>query len=1804
MNKFVKILAIKKVPVVVCVACSSVLVTSVVVVKSNFSKINKVEQTNKTSQKFEDKEQKIIDTKNVKEADVVIDNQDEKSTTTEKEISKEEVKVESTTNNNNVNVENEKEKVVEVSTDTNSKEETVDTKESNDNVVDTVETKEEKTQDNESLNESDSKESESTLDENETKEPEISSSKKEETSKEDTKNNQDESKVEDEQQEESDPSIDKSESQSPSVEITPEETVDSNEETTLPENNTLTGQTSSEDLTCPPEEDEQIKEDEISTPNESTVEENETKEPEINSSEKEEKSKEDTKNNQDESKVEEVQQEESDSNIEESEPQSPSVEITPEETVDSNDEDKLPENNTLTGKTSSEDLTCPPEEDNQSKEDEPSTPSEPTVEEVQPNESDSEVNEPIVEENETKEPEESSSEKQEQSSKEETPSVQDEPTVDEEQQEENDSKTDEPEVKEPEVSTPEVDETETKDNEVNSSSEPEPSVNSTPNVQSVPETQPGVTGPEIFDSEQESQEEEKAPVVSSEPKSNDSVESESEQQESQEQQEQQEQTKEEKSTLSEDEKKMLEEINEALKKSKESNSAYFRRTIGGRYKVNADIKFNKEQNRQLYKAREGDALITGTGISFIEEYIEGKEGTYPSYQDVWMRKNGQGEWEKEHRLKSTFGIYEFNFVGGIKRIEKSKFGFARDNTYNLTIDKDYANEQAKNLFGAKAELCDKDPSKCEIIKKDIVVTVAINKNGYISLVETKWGEDDVTDPDYMMNQQVFIFDYEFMIDRPSGITVDEKKSEQKTESSTVETQQFFEDAVEYESNLFTVNESLLKSSKTEIEDKIYSSDETITVKVEDDEEVQKWLKEHPGYDANIIWWVEFSCDSDKCEGFDNHLGKGKTNTLLEGRRASVKTIDMKAPEAKEGYHFVGWEKGTTTIGNSGVTVQSYKAIYEEDKEQTPEMFDGAFEYESNSFTLNGSLYSSSKSVEEDTIKDEKVTVSVESDSYVQEWLKEHSGRDANIIWWVQFSCDLDKCEGFDNHLGKGKTDKLLEGRRAEISEIEMTAPKAKDGYHFVGWKKGTTTIGESEVTVQSYEAIYEADEKTEEVTPKSENLPFDVPEVFDDVVEYNNNSFTVKEAAPNSSQSSEDQTEDEELIEGKEISVSVDDDEELKEFFKNHPKYPKQSVIWWVQFSCDMTKCEGFDNHLESRKTDTLLEGRRAEISEIKMTAPEAKDGYHFVGWKKSTTTIGTSKVTVRNYEAIYEEDEKTEESSEPSFENPQIFDQAVEYRDNSFTLSSELFDSLESDEEESEGKLIEAEEISVNVKNDSRIQKWLEKNPGHESSIIWWAQFSCDLNECEGFDNHLEKGKTGTLLEGRRAEISEIKMTAPAAKEGYKFVGWKYLGEVAIDKDGKITVQSYKAVYEKDEKTEEVTPKVNDSVVESDSLVLSEDEILTFESQISDVKEENYSDEEEITIDSKDSLGEFLSKHKGYNDYSVIWWSKFKCDLTKCNGFDGQESILLSRRGDSDITITAPEAKNGYHFAGWKRYLIKALDDGYKVYGYEAVYEEDKETEFSTLLLKEKLADVKELNQSTEKKDHECSKPEDGIWTNIVKNENGKLTIKYEGCHHYVSFAQFVCDLNECVGFNGSDKLTESRRGGTELTVDAPEAREGYHFVGWKKYDLTVDGFSWSYYKANYEKDEESSNKLSTGEMLTPKQVVKLSSIKSNEYYSTENKVVAKVSNDKNVQEWLKKHNNAESSIIWWAKFKCDLNMCEGFDGGQESITEGRRAEIHEIEMTAPKAKDGYKFVGWKVSEEKIKNVTIQVFEAVYEAI
>ncbi len=79
--------------------------------------------------------------------------------------------------------------------------------------------------------------------------------------------------------------------------------------------------------------------------------------------------------------------------------------------------------------------------------------------------------------------------------------------------------------------------------------------------------------------------------------------------------------------------------------------------------------------------------------------------------------------------------------------------------------------------------------------------------------------------------------------------------------------------------------------------------------------------------------------------------------------------------------------------------------------------------------------------------------------------------------------------------------------------------------------------------------------------------------------------------------------------------------------------------IWWVEMSCDLTKCEGFTGHFNTAKVSVRLEGLRDSIENITLTAPKAKAGYKFVGWKTYTVTytVNDTKIDIRGCEAVYE---------------------------------------------------------------------------------------------------------------------------------------------------------------------------------------------------------------------------------------------------------------------------------------------------------------------------------------------------------------------------------------------------------------------------------------------------------------------------------------------------------------------------------------------------------------------------------------
>ncbi len=103
---------------------------------------------------------------------------------------------------------------------------------------------------------------------------------------------------------------------------------------------------------------------------------------------------------------------------------------------------------------------------------------------------------------------------------------------------------------------------------------------------------------------------------------------------------------------------------------------------------------------------------------------------------------------------------------------------------------------------------------------------------------------------------------------------------------------------------------------------------SLTITSADDLEFNEFIASHNYEPKNVIWWAQFSCDTDKCEGFKKQGTDELTDTVVEGRRGDA-SITIEAPKAKEGYTFVGWEK--SIVDYCGMKIQGFEAIYEEIK---------------------------------------------------------------------------------------------------------------------------------------------------------------------------------------------------------------------------------------------------------------------------------------------------------------------------------------------------------------------------------------------------------------------------------------------------------------------------------------------------------------------------------------------------------------------------------------------------------------------------------------------------------------------------------------------------------------------------------------------------------------------------------------------------------------------------------------------------------------------------------------------------------
>ena len=115
----------------------------------------------------------------------------------------------------------------------------------------------------------------------------------------------------------------------------------------------------------------------------------------------------------------------------------------------------------------------------------------------------------------------------------------------------------------------------------------------------------------------------------------------------------------------------------------------------------------------------------------------------------------------------------------------------------------------------------------------------------------------------------------------------------------------------------------------------------------------------------------------------------------------------------------------------------------------------------------------------------------------------------------------------------------------------------------------------------------------------------------------------------------------------------------------------------------------------------------------------------------------------------------------------------------------------------EAEKKTVEFHFYSTNKTLPIRCTESFCGDSGH----IWFIEVECDLNKCEGFTDSRTGSKVGTLLIARRADITSITLTAPAAKYGYKFMGWELISSrkaVSNELGEGVLSGKYIATYEK----------------------------------------------------------------------------------------------------------------------------------------------------------------------------------------------------------------------------------------------------------------------------------------------------------------------------------------------------------------------------------------------------------------------
>ncbi len=285
----------------------------------------------------------------------------------------------------------------------------------------------------------------------------------------------------------------------------------------------------------------------------------------------------------------------------------------------------------------------------------------------------------------------------------------------------------------------------------------------------------------------------------------------------------------------------------------------------------------------------------------------------------------------------------------------------------------------------------------------------------------------------------------------------------------------------------------------------------------------------------------------------------------------------------------------------------------------------------------------------------------------------------------------------------------------------------------------------------------------------------------------------IKEAKKELNEAKDDKEKAEERVKNAEEMISKATKEkeeailELKNAKTTEERQKAQAKIDAATTKIDQAKKTKESAEKEVERAAKVVE-QKEQIVEEKVTAKENKQNQAVSNKKtesNSNTTNNKKQSTTKNNTTTKQKEEEQGPKYDLS-DYPDILDK----------INEETKRQEKEIEEEAKKKTVEFHFYSTNKDLLIRCTEDYCGDSGH----IWFVELECDPTKCEGFTNS-SGNKVSTLLVGRRADITNYTISAPAAKYGYRFVGWELISSrkaVSNELGSGVLSGKYIATYEK----------------------------------------------------------------------------------------------------------------------------------------------------------------------------------------------------------------------------------------------------------------------------------------------------------------------------------------------------------------------------------------------------------------------